>query len=181
MRTSSTHAGSSPRRGEARPAGTEFEQRTGGAWPINVGQIYTTLARLERDGLVQADGSDDEGRITYHLTGLGADVVRDWWLDPVSRDESPRDELVIKVAMALSLPEADATAVVTAQRTASMRRLQALTRSKLSAPGDAGTDLTLEYQLYTIEAEIRWLDHVESVLVRRTPTKNPSHPRGEQR
>ena len=49
----------------------EFEARTGGTWPLNVGQVYTTLSRLERDGLVVASGGDDEGRIEYSLTDSG--------------------------------------------------------------------------------------------------------------
>jgi DNA-binding PadR family transcriptional regulator len=43
----------------------EFEHRTGGTWPLNVGQVYTTLARLERDGLVEGRGADGEGRVMY--------------------------------------------------------------------------------------------------------------------
>ena len=38
---------------------SEFESRTGGTWPLNVGQVYTTLSRLERDGLVEAAGGAD--------------------------------------------------------------------------------------------------------------------------
>jgi hypothetical protein len=45
----------------------EFEARTGATWPLNVGQVYTTLTRLERDGLVRAAGSDDEGHAFYAL------------------------------------------------------------------------------------------------------------------
>ena len=40
---------------------SEFEERTGATWPLNVGQVYTTLARLERDRLVEGTGADDEG------------------------------------------------------------------------------------------------------------------------
>jgi DNA-binding PadR family transcriptional regulator len=144
----------------------EFEARTGGAWPINIGQIYTTLQRLERDHLVIADPADDEGRIPYHLTDLGRSVVDDWWLDPVDQADAPRDQLVIKVAMAATVPGIDASRVISAQRTATMRRLQRLTRAKLHDTLDRATLLALEHQIYLVEAESRWLDHVEAVLAR---------------
>src|SRR5687767_1837298 len=80
-----------------------FEARTGGTWPLNVGQVYTTLARLERDGLVEAVGEDTEGRITYRLTSAGREEVSRWWLSPVDRETTPRDELVIKLALAVAV------------------------------------------------------------------------------
>ena len=61
----------------------EFEARTGGTWPLNVGQVYTTLSRLERDGLVEAVGEDAEGRIAYRLTSAGRTEVTQWWTSPV--------------------------------------------------------------------------------------------------
>ncbi len=49
----------------------EFEDRTGAAWPLNIGQVYTTLDRLERDGLVSKDGDDGGGHVVYSITGAG--------------------------------------------------------------------------------------------------------------
>ena len=49
----------------------EFEASTGATWPLNIGQVYTTLARMERDGLVTPDGEDDQGRAVYSITGVG--------------------------------------------------------------------------------------------------------------
>src|SRR5690606_37875530 len=144
---------------------------TGGTWPLNVGQIYTTLARLERDGLVVASGGDDEGRIEYALTDAGRAETSRWWLTPVTRDASPRDELVIKLALAVTLPGVDVAAVVQAQRTATLRHLRDLTRLKARSeePAD-GRDLAwslvLENHLFTAEAEARWLDHIETALAR---------------
>src|SRR4029078_2632244 len=75
---------------------SEFESRTGGTWPLNVGQVYTTPARLERDGLVEgARGADGDGRIDSRLTALGRSEVQRWWTAPVDRSDAPRDELVI--------------------------------------------------------------------------------------
>ena len=87
----------------------EFEARTGGTWPLNVGQVYTTLARLERDGLVEAIGEDAEGRISYRLTRTGRAEVARWWVSPVTRETTPRDELVIKLALAVTVDGVDVT------------------------------------------------------------------------
>ena len=151
----------------------EFERRTGGTWPLNVGQVYTTLARLDRDGLVEAaGGSDEEGRIAYRLTAAGREAVGRWWLTPVDRSDHPRDELAIKLALAVTVEDVDVPAVVQAQRTQSLRGLQDLTRLKqrATAEDDLAWLLVLEHLVFTAEAEVRWLDHVESRLLRRART-----------
>ena len=51
----------------------EFEERTGEVWPLNVGQVYTTLQRLERDGLVESDNEAEAGaQKSFRITGAGA-------------------------------------------------------------------------------------------------------------
>jgi DNA-binding PadR family transcriptional regulator len=143
----------------------EFEASTGSTWPLNVGQVYTTLSRLERDGLVEAAGeADAEGRVTYRITDDGRAEVAQWFATPVGSGETrPRDELAIKLAMALTTPGIDTHRVIQTQRTATLRSLQELTRLKASA--DAGEDtawlLVLESMIFKAEAEVRWLDHCE--------------------
>ena len=113
---------------------SEFEASTGSTWPLNIGQVYTTLARLERDGLVEPAGDgEDESRVTYRLTAAGHEEVRRWFSTPVERRSRPRDELAIKLALALTTPGVDVHAVVQAQRTATLRALQDLTRLKVRA------------------------------------------------
>lgn len=160
----------------------EFEERTGGTWPLNVGQVYTTLSRLERDGLVEPMGApDDEGRIAYRLTTRGREEIAGWWLTPVSRDSSPRDELVIKLALAVTAPGVDVHRVVQTQRTATLKHLRDLTRLKVRA-GDEGGErdiawlLVLEHLAFSAEAEVRWLDHVEATLARRARMPRSSLP-----
>ncbi len=141
----------------------EFEASTGATWPLNVGQVYTTLARLERDGCVEPVASDDEGRVTYRITGAGRDEVAQWFATPVQRESRPRDELAIKLAMAITTPGVDAHRVIQTQRTATLRSLQDLTRLKAGAneARDAAWLLVLESMIFQAEAEIRWLDHCE--------------------
>ena len=161
---------------------SEFERRTGGTWPLNVGQVYTTLARLERDGLVEpAAAPDEEGRITYRLTAAGAQEASRWWQDPVSRDSAPRSELAIKLALAVTVPGVDVATVVHVQRAATILQLQELTKLKRAdrqagSRSDTGVawSLILENLIFLAEAEVRWLDHVEGSLLR---SSSAAHPR----
>ncbi|WP_329567381.1 PadR family transcriptional regulator [Kitasatospora sp. NBC_01266] len=152
----------------------EFEARTGATWPLNVGQVYTTLGRLERDGLVVPDGEDEEGHLFYAVTEKGREELRAWFDTPVPRTNPPRDELAIKLAMAVTVPGVDVHAVVQAQRRHSIQALQDYTRLKAralageSAAGAQGAELAwllvLEQLIFQAEAEVRWLDHCETRL-----------------
>lgn len=149
---------------------SEFDAATGATWPLNVGQVYSTLDRLERDGLVGQDGDPDaEGRIAYRITELGRADLALWFGSPVTRQGAPRDELAIKLALAVTTPGVDVLTVVQTQRAATMTSLQELTRLKLRADGDAGElawSLVLDSLVFRAEAEIRWLDHCESRVAR---------------
>src|SRR5436309_12213755 len=84
----------------------EFEARTGGVWPLNVGQVYTTLDRLERDGLVRPAGGAEEGakQKVYEITDEGRARVQDWFSVDERIGAPPRDGLVLKLVMAASHP-----------------------------------------------------------------------------
>lgn len=150
----------------------EFEERTGATWPLNIGQAYTTLQRLERDGLViPRPGADSE---VFELTESGLAAVRAWWESPVERSRPARDELTIKLTLAVTAPGVDVTQVVQGQRTESMRMLHEYTRLKVDGREDASTDrtwlLVLDSLIFQTEAEIRWLDHVEASVMRDSRT-----------
>jgi len=101
---------------------------------------------------------------------MRADLA-DWFATPVNQSSRPRDELAIKLALALTTPGVDTGAILRSQRTATMRTLQEYTRLKSSAdkPADLPWRLVVEAMLFQAEAEIRWLDHCETSLVRHTP------------
>jgi DNA-binding PadR family transcriptional regulator len=139
----------------------EFEASTGAAWPLNIGQVYTTLARLERDGLVAPGGEDDQGRAVYTITEAGREELEHWFGTPVAQTDRPRDELAIKIAMAVSAG-VNVAEVVQTQRVATMRALQQLTKAKRAADGLAQR-LVLDSLIFKAEAEQRWLDHCEAV------------------
>ena len=141
----------------------DFEQRTGATWPLNIGQVYTTLGRLERDGLVDARRYRREGRHRYASPTRGGLRWRPG-SRPVPRDTAPRDELAIKLALALTLPDVDVAALVQTQRTETMRTLQNYTRLKAHAdPAElAGLRGCSSWtRCFQAEAELRWLDHCE--------------------
>jgi DNA-binding PadR family transcriptional regulator len=159
-----------------------FEGSTGGTWPLNIGQVYTTLARLERDGCARASadppGDPDRAQRPYEITEAGRADLDRWFATPVERTDRPRDELAIKLAIALATPGVDVSAVVLRQRTATMRALQEYTRLKAAAdrPDDLSWRLVLDAMLFQAEAEIRWLDHCEASLVRHAPPPAPGVP-----
>ncbi len=160
---------------------SEFEQRTGATWPLNVGQVYTTLSRLERDGFVEGEGVDDEGHVTYRVTDAGRGEVSVWFTTPVSRTQPPRDELAIKLALAVTVPGVDVGRVIQQQRSATMSALQDYTRLKRSGraaqpvePADLAWSLVLDSLVFAAEAEIRWLDHCEARLRRAALHRPPA-------
>src|ERR1700757_4732502 len=85
----------------------EFEARTGEVWPLNVGQVYTTLQRLERDGLPAGGGGEDGPQRGFRITGRGEAELTRWLHNPPDLSSPPRDELVIKILIAVQVPHAD--------------------------------------------------------------------------
>ena len=152
----------------------EFERRTGGAWPLNIGQAYTTLARLQRDGLVEpvVDGAEDSPE-QFRLTAAGIAQAKVWWSTAVGRERPGRDELAIKLALAVTVPGVDVAAVVRRQRDETLRALRTLTKQKriLDPATDLAHSLVLESQVFAAEAEVRWLDHVEASVAAYGPAR----------
>jgi DNA-binding PadR family transcriptional regulator len=155
-----------------------FEASTGATWPLNIGQVYTTLSRLERDGMVRPLPEEDGGQRPYEITDAGRTEVAAWFATPVARTDRPRDELAIKLALALTTPGVDVRAVVQTQRTATMRALQEFTRLKTrpADPADLSWRLVLDAVIFQAEAEVRWLDHCEASLVRHRPAASGPAP-----
>lgn len=140
---------------------TAFERRTGGSWALNIGQVYTTIQRLERDGLVESIGSaDDDDRREYRITPMGRAQLATWFENPVVAEAPARDELTIKVLLAVAAGDVDVTALLQRQRRASIEQLQAYTRRKAKADPerDVAFLILLDALIFRTEAEIRWLD-----------------------
>ncbi|HEY6311894.1 MAG TPA: helix-turn-helix transcriptional regulator [Streptosporangiaceae bacterium] len=152
----------------------EFEGRTGEVWPLNVGQVYTTLQRLERDGLVESDGTGQEGpQKGFRITAAGEQELARWLRTPPDLSSPPRDELVMKVLVALHMPSADVHAVIQAHRRYLVELMQQWTRIKEDeAESDMGLALVVDAELFRLDAVIRWLDTADGRL-KRAATEPP--------
>lgn len=148
----------------------EFDRRTGSTWPLNVGQIYNTLDRLERDGFVAKAATDAQGHVYYAITDAGSLEVSAWLTSPVERGQGIRDELAIKLSIAATLPGVDATALIRAQRDVSGSRRDELARAadavRAAGPEELAQALVLDSMVCHADAELRWLDHAEELLGR---------------
>jgi DNA-binding PadR family transcriptional regulator len=138
----------------------EFEARTGEVWPLNVGQVYTTLQRLERDGLVESDDGAEEGpQKGFRITADGQGELAAWLRTPPDLSMPPRDELVIKVLVAWRLPGVDVHEVIQTHRRYLVELMQQWTRLKEDdAQFDLGFALAVDAELYRLDSVVRWLD-----------------------
>src|ERR1700686_4334525 len=164
----------------------EFEQSTGEVWPLNVGQVYTTLQRLERDGLAESDDVEaDERQKNYRITAIGDEELARWLRTPPDLSSPPRDELVIKILVALGLPEVDVHEVVQTHRRYMVELMQEWTRLKeYAADRDLSFTLVVDAELYRLDSVVRWLDAAEGRIKRAAfdsstsaPSKLPKLPR----
>ena len=157
----------------------EFEARTGEVWPLNVGQVYTTLQRLERDGLAESDGgADDSPQKGYRITAAGAAELDGWLRTPPDLASPPRDELVIKVLVAARLPGADVHAVIQAHRRYLVQLMQQWTRIKEDGDDDLGLALAVDAELFRLDSVIRWLDAADARIRRVAASPPPPVPAG---
>ncbi|MDO4243602.1 MAG: helix-turn-helix transcriptional regulator [Actinomyces sp.] len=158
----------------------DFEASTGSTWPLNIGQVSTTLGRLERDGLVTRQdiapagstparaGSTSGGSevVAWSLTEAGRDSLARWWSTPVVRRHPGRDELIIKLALAATAPGVKVCDLIQCQRQAGQAALHEITLARRAATEDLVSCLILDHHVYTLEAELPWLDDVEGRLTR---------------
>ncbi|MGA7834098.1 MAG: helix-turn-helix transcriptional regulator [Acidimicrobiales bacterium] len=146
----------------------EFEATTGDVWPLNVGQVYTTLQRLERDGLVESDDAAmDERQRNYRITDAGVDELGAWLRTPPDLARPPRDELVMKVLVAAHLPGVDVHDVIQIHRRYVVEVMQQWTRLKEDDTHvDLSFALAVDAELFRLDAVTRWLDAAEGRLRR---------------
>jgi DNA-binding PadR family transcriptional regulator len=154
----------------------EFESRTGDVWPLNVGQVYTTLQRLERDGLVESDGDADDGpQKGFRITAEGATELTKWLRTPPDLAAPPRDELVIKILVAMELPDVDVREVVQVHRRYLVELMQQWTRLKDDADErELGFLLAVDAELFRLDSVIRWLDAVDGRVARAAAEPRPA-------
>jgi DNA-binding PadR family transcriptional regulator len=153
----------------------EFVSRTGEVWPLNVGQVYTTLQRLERDGLVETDQAEGErSRKRYRITSRGERELADWLRTPPELVPPPRDELVIKVLVALQVRGIEIRELLQVHRRHVIETMQRYTQVKAAADEeDTAVALVADAELFRLEAIVRWLDAAD-VRLKQRPTLAPA-------
>jgi DNA-binding PadR family transcriptional regulator len=158
----------------------EFEQSTGEVWPLNVGQVYTTLQRLERDELIESDdGQDDEAgpQKAFRITDAGRRELDDWLSTPPDMTSPPRDELVIKVLAALRVPGVSVHDVIQVHRRYLVELMQQWTRLKEDeADFDLTFALVVDAELFRLDSVVRWLDTADGRLKRTASGVPPANP-----
>ena len=153
---------------------SEFQSRTGEVWPLNVGQVYTTLQRLERDGLVETDEESERAQKRYRITAIGTQELADWLRTPPDLVPPPRDELVIKVLVALQVPGTDIREILQVHRRHAIEVMQRYTQIKASAgESDVALALVADAEVFRLEAIVRWLDAAD-VRVKQLPLSPPA-------
>jgi DNA-binding PadR family transcriptional regulator len=159
----------------------DFETRTGGIWPLNVGQVYTTLDRLARDLAVEEidtppgteTGAGGTPR-TYRITEDGRAELKQWLAASPVEGGPPRDELITKVLLAMGRGPDHAIEVIDDQRGALFLALQ-LGRRQQRQREDAAERLAHDAVLTRIEADITWLDRCEELI------RSDARPKGKGR
>ena len=147
----------------------EFESSTGEVWPLNIGQVYTTLQRLERDGLVESD-ERREARARRRAStspSAGSTELSSWLNTPPDMTSPPRDELVIKVLSALRVPGVSVHDVIQVHRRYLVELMQQWTRLKEDeADFDLTFALVVDAELFRLDSVVRWLDTADGRLKR---------------
>ena len=137
----------------------EHDQRFPSAKPLAFGQVYATLARLERDGLVEvAESSQDGGpeRTAYVLTPAGAQALDAWLAEPEPAGPYPADDLVRKTVTALRRGT-DAAAYLRRQRQAHLQRMRELIALQ-ERTSDASARIAVDHVITHLDADLRWLE-----------------------
>lgn len=141
-----------------------YDNRFGHDKPLPFGQVYATLGRLERDGRVEVQGTEQGAgpdRKRYAITPEGVTVLDNWLGEPEPPEPHLQSVLFAKVVLAL-VSGRPAAAFLDAQRAAHLARMRELTAHRRA--GGLGRTLLADYALFHLEADLRWIDMTESRL-----------------
>lgn len=148
---------------------TAFEQLLGGTWPLNIGQVYTALGKLEEDGLVEWELEPQPNvpdRKVYSLTERGHKELARWLEEPVPAPIRLRDEGFLKVILH-ETAGGDPRSVIARQRADHLDAVAAFSRLRTEPDLDDATALLIDAFLLRLEADLRWLDLVDERTRRR--------------
>ncbi|MFE4370170.1 PadR family transcriptional regulator [Streptomyces sp. NPDC056835] len=135
-----------------------FDDQFGRDRPLHYGQVYSTMSRLLKNGLVVVDGVEAGGgpeRKKYAITEAGVTDVARWLAQPESPEPYLQSTLYTKVVIAL-LTGRSAADLLDAQRAEHLRMMRDLTTRKRE--GDLADQLICDHALFHLEADLRWLE-----------------------
>jgi DNA-binding PadR family transcriptional regulator len=156
-----------------------FENLLGGSWDVNIGQVYTTLQRLERDQLVEPVGRrGDRGRLAYRLTDDGQRALDTWLSRPESDPQQLREEIYIKLLLASRVNGGKLNDLLTGQRHVYLQRLKDLAELELKVRRDGRDDLVLLYKgaIFHTEADLKWVEACADELRKPRREKSGTQP-----
>jgi DNA-binding PadR family transcriptional regulator len=136
----------------------EYDEHFGHDRPLHYGQVYATLSRLLRNGLIEESGVEHGGgpdRKRYAITAEGVTDVERWLTTPEKPEFYLQSTLYTKVVIALLSARA-AEDVLDTQRAAHLRAMRELTDRKRG--GDLADQLICDHALFHLEADLRWLE-----------------------
>ncbi|MDG4821100.1 PadR family transcriptional regulator [Asanoa sp. WMMD1127] len=142
-----------------------YDKRFGGVKPVRFGQVYRALAQLTRDGLIEVVGVEagaGPDRKRYAITDDGVTDLGAWLGEPEAPQPLLQPVLFTKVVLAL-LSGRPADRYLDAQRALHLEAMAALTRARRAATSNQDAILA-DYQLFHIEADLRWIDHTSARL-----------------
>lgn len=146
-----------------------FEELLGGAWPLNIGQVYTTLARLERDGLVCSRVVPQDlvpDRKVYEITDAGRSALEQWLEAPADGPVRLKDELFVKVLVQTLVKGGNARTLIGRQRHAHLQTLSELAELQADDDLSPATRLIVEGAMLHVEADLQWLELCEERLTK---------------
>ncbi|AEW99404.1 PadR family transcriptional regulator [Streptantibioticus cattleyicolor] len=135
-----------------------FDEKFGHDRALPYGQVYATMSRLLKNGLVEVDGIEQGSgpdRKRYAITAAGVTDVEQWLAQPEKPEPYLQSTLYTKVVLAL-LTGRDATELLDVQRSEHLRLMRDLTRRK--STGDLADQLICDHALFHLEADLRWLE-----------------------
>jgi DNA-binding PadR family transcriptional regulator len=140
---------------------SRFEELLGGTWEVNIGQVYATFQRLERDDLIEAVGErGDRGKLAYRLTEAGRQNFEEWLETPEVESQPMREDVYVKLLLGNRLGNGSLERLLSRQRSVHVDRLKDLTEleDRARRENQRGVVLILRGAILHAEAELQWLD-----------------------
>ncbi|MBN6886050.1 DNA-binding PadR family transcriptional regulator [Cytobacillus horneckiae] len=141
---------------------TEFNNLVQNQWPLNPGQVYSTLERLERDGLVESLGENNKGRIAYRITEKGKEALSDWITTPIKRPLL-REELYMKFLLAGNKQLTGLEELINSQKELIIKQILILTDFKKNIDNKNFKKIIYGGLLH-LEADLKWLEYIKEEM-----------------